>query len=113
MSAHRIRGRRGVWTRRIRISKDNGLKNIPAELRLPIQIFTIAMLVLAALAFIHLTGGQPEAIHGRYYLDDHGALTHVTHAAYERSRIWTGRLFTAIPTLFFLASACANYQPSR
>jgi hypothetical protein len=76
-------------------------------------MFTIAMLVVAAFAFIHLTGGQPEAIHGRYYLNDHGSLTHVTHAAYEQSRIWTGRLFTAIPALFFLGSACVNHQPSR
>jgi hypothetical protein len=107
----RIAGRRGVWTRTIQISKDDALKNIPAGLRLPIQAFTVAMFAIAAVAFIHLTGGQGEVIHGRYYLDDHGSFTPVTRAVYEQSRIWEGRLFTAMPAVAFLASACVNYTP--
>ncbi len=111
VGAHRIRGRGGVWTRRVRISKNDALKNIPVELRLPVQMFVVAMFGIAVLAVVHLTGGQAEVIHGRYYLSEHGALTQVTYAAYEQSRIWAGRLFSAMPALLFLASACVNYQP--
>jgi hypothetical protein len=111
VGAYTIAGHRGVWTRRVRISKDDALKNIPTGLRRAVQAFVLAMIVISALAFVHLTGGQAEIIHGRYYLNDHGSLTQVTRAAYERSRIWEGRLFTAIPAVFFLAAACLNYRP--
>lgn len=110
VGVHRVRGRRGIWTGTMRISTDGVLKNIPAGLRVPVQGVFLLMVLVAVLSFIHVVGGQAEIIHERYYLDDHGALTQVTHAAYEQSRIWTGRLFTAFPAMFFLGSACLYYQ---
>jgi hypothetical protein len=79
----------------------------PALLLAFIILFIGAWLVLVS--SIADIGGQPTMSGGRYYLDDHGTLIPVTHAAYQRALVLQQRIFTLGPSVFFALGVLAHY----
>jgi hypothetical protein len=69
-------------------------------------LFATAWLVsLWSIAHI---GGQPETIHGRYYLNNHGTYKQVSHNAYLHALVLQQRIFTLIPSVFYAAATLAH-----
>jgi hypothetical protein len=74
-------------------------------------------LVVAVAVVSFLSGvtiqGQPEIHHGRYFLDDHGTLTQVSHGTYLRAMGAAQRMFASFAAVFYSVAAIFNSAPSQ
>jgi hypothetical protein len=71
-----------------------------------VALFATACLV-SLWSIMHI-GGQPETIHGRYYLNNHGTYKPVSQSAYLHALVLQQRIFTLIPSVFFAVAALSH-----
>lgn len=86
---------------------------VPAPRAITISFFVyfFAAWILGVLT-IPSIGGQPTKVDGRYFLNNHGTYTPVSHAAYLHAVALAQRLFSIIPSVFYALAVIVNY-PSR
>jgi hypothetical protein len=68
---------------------------------------------LVGVVTITSIGGQPTKVDGRYFLNNHGTYTPVSHAAYLHAVGLTQRLFSIIPSVFYALGVIVNYPSHR
>jgi hypothetical protein len=94
-----------------------GLRGVLAAVPAPLMILAAglggAVALVAAYSFAGAPSGQPTTRNGLYYLDDHGALRPVSRAAYDNALAVQQRLFTLVPTMFFLMAVIVHYPAIR
>lgn len=71
----------------------------------------ITWLVLATL--ILGVAGEPTQSHGRFFLDNHGNLTPISHPEYIASRLRLQRIFSLLAALSFGAAVLVNLVELR
>lgn len=84
--------------RRIRI--DDLIRHITIRERLGVGGF-LAYVAIDFVLMISLLPGQPEAHHGAFFMNVHGALTQINHAAYIAGLQHANRLFSGHEMAFY------------
>lgn len=58
-----------------------------------------------------LQDGSPTVVHGSYFLDNHGSLTHISYHAYVQAMAAQERIFAAFSCFFYSLAVAANGRP--
>ncbi|HTY95904.1 MAG TPA: hypothetical protein VMB91_02605 [Solirubrobacteraceae bacterium] len=101
-----------VWAhlRRLDGTRLRGLSRLPGVPRLATRACGAWFVLAATVAFIAITEtkGQPTAVRGRYYLNEHGSYTRVSHTAYLHAQMLELRISSLIASVFFAFAVLAN-----
>jgi hypothetical protein len=85
---------------------------LPRPIYLACGALFVGAWVVTLWSITHLRG-QPEQHGGAYFLDDHGSLIPVSHAAYRHALVLQQRIFSLIPGVFFGVGVLAHRARGR
>jgi hypothetical protein len=74
--------------------------------------YVFVALIVGGVSIFMSMGGQPGAGHGHYWLNDHGVVTNISHAAYIHASAVQQRMFSAFCSLAY-GLGCLSSWPAE